>query len=148
MDGSRCSIGQDVPRTGAVSSSLIIANCCARAFFRSGLSVFRDVVVFSLLALNLPLVAFKLSLFVFDSGKMRRDLLGREHLPDRRHETRQLLREGAMLGRRFGKVQQLLADEIIECRLESVTLLDGASGLALLHPELVKFAGLSHSKPP
>ena len=38
MDGSRCSIGQDVPRTGAVSSSLIIANCCARAFFRSGLS--------------------------------------------------------------------------------------------------------------
>ena len=53
-----------------------------------------------------------------------------------------------MLGRGFGKVQQLLADEIIECRLESVTLLDGASGLALLHPELVKFAGLSHSKPP
>ena len=38
MDGSRCSIGQDVPRTGAVSSSLIIANCCARAFFRFGLS--------------------------------------------------------------------------------------------------------------
>lgn len=105
-------------------------------------------VVFSLLALNLPLVAFTLSLFVFDTGKMRRDLLGRIHLPDRRHETRQLLREGAMLGRRFGKVQQLLANEIIECRLESVTLLDGASGLALLYPELVKFAGLSHSRTP
>jgi hypothetical protein len=43
-------------------------------FFFLFLSV---VVVFSLLAFNLPLVAFSLSLFVFDTGKMRRDLLGK-----------------------------------------------------------------------
>jgi len=51
-----------------------------------------------------------------------------------------------MLGRRFGKVQQLLADEIIECRLQSVTVLNGASGLALLNPDFVQLAGLSHSE--
>ncbi|MGZ9112236.1 MAG: hypothetical protein ACXW3X_14445 [Rhodoplanes sp.] len=86
--------------------------------------------------------------FALDPLQLRRDFLGSEHPPDLGDESRQLLREGAMLGRGFGKIQQFLVDKIIESRLESVAIFDRAGGLALLNPDFVQLSRLYHSPSP
>ncbi|MGZ9073698.1 MAG: hypothetical protein ACXW3G_12490 [Rhodoplanes sp.] len=86
--------------------------------------------------------------FALDPLQLRRDFLGSEHPSDLGDESRQLLREGAMLGRGFGKIQQFLVDKIIESRLESVTIFDRAGGLALLNPDFVQLAGVHHAIAP
>ena len=83
-----------------------------------------------------------------DPLQLRRDFLGSKHPPDLGDESRQLLREGAMLGRGFGKIQQFLFDEIIEGRCKSVTISDRASSLALLIPDFVQLAGVHHAIAP
>ena len=69
------------------------------------------------------------------SATKRSYFLGSKHPPDLGDDLGQLLREGAMLGCGFGKIQQFLFDEIIEGRFKSVTISDRASCLALLIPD-------------
>jgi hypothetical protein len=86
--------------------------------------------------------------FALDPLQLHRNLLGSKNPPDLGDESRQLLREGAMLGRGFGKIQQFLFDEIIEGRFKSVTISDRASCLALLNPDFVQLAGVHHAIAP
>ena len=93
---------------------------------------------------------FHLAPPALDPRKMRFHFLGREHASHPGNELRQRLRELTMFGCHLGEIEQLLADRIVEGRLDAVSEPYGLGGFALFEPDFVPAAlgGLSHSGPP
>ena len=70
-------------------------------------------------------------------GQVSGEFVGMENFPHGSLETRKLSGKIEILLGSFGEVQQLLADQVIECVLQAEAPPDGAGGLALLSPNLV-----------
>lgn len=65
---------------------------------------------------------------------------GREHKPHLGDKPRKLPSKLSMFFSCFDEVQQLFFNEIIECSLQPIALLDALRGFILLNPYFVKFS--------
>src|SRR5262249_8488744 len=75
--------------------------------------------------------------------ELRCDLIGSEHTPYLRQESRQLSREVGTMSRGLGKIQQFLTDNLVERCFEPELCSDRLCSLTLLNPNVMRFA-LSH----
>ena len=132
----------DVPSAGAVRSSFTRSNCRARSAVASSSGEARILVVHGGL--------FQLAPPAFGPRKMRFHFLGREHASHPGNELRQRLRELTMFGCHLGEIEQLLANHIVEGRLDAVSEPYGLGGFALFGPDFVPAAlgRLFHSGSP
>ena len=126
--------GHEVPTVDAVNNALILVNCRTRSAIFAGLSQrgsssFRTSSSFSFRSRSMRVSCAPIS-------------LGVNILLTSENKSRQILRKGTIIGRRFDQIYQFLANDIIEGRPEAKTSFDRFGCLALRDPDFVRFVGI------
>src|SRR5215470_20241307 len=76
----------------------------------------------------------------FQAGDIAEEFIAVENLPHRRLKTRKLRRELWILICCLGEAHQFLAEQIVQRTLNTETIANPTSGLALLFPDLCEAA--------
>ena len=90
------------------------ANCRARSCYRSSFDDQLILIVFLV-------VGFIRTLLAFDPRKVGQYFLQRKQASNARNKSGQLPREFRVAGSSFSEVQQFLGNEVIKCRLQTIT---------------------------